>query len=173
MKTLILIASLLLATDLHAVDCPLSWPASTDTNTVGYGVFWGTSSGDYSSWTNVGNVTNYVLKGLVSNQLYFIVIKACDGKGEWTPVTSEGRWSAPLPPFSVPMVDPTQPQPFWTMKPVAYEVCIANRNIPMKIQMSEDLVTWTTVASSVWGFRTNVWATNKTHYFRAEAYAIP
>lgn len=55
----------------------VSWTANTD-DTVGYKVYWGTTSGIYDNNVDVGNVTTYQILNLLSGTTYYAVITAYD-----------------------------------------------------------------------------------------------
>ncbi|MFN3916628.1 MAG: N-acetylmuramoyl-L-alanine amidase [Flavobacteriales bacterium] len=71
-----------------------NWMASTDAHSdvVTYWFSIGTSAGatDVLGWTNVGNITSYTANGLtlVNNQLYYVNLKAENGAGLESAVTS-------------------------------------------------------------------------------------
>jgi hypothetical protein len=67
----------------------LAWDLSTDTNLAGYKVYYGTSPGKYSSGIAVGNVTTYVLTGLIKGQKYYLAITAYDKAGKESRFSTE------------------------------------------------------------------------------------
>jgi hypothetical protein len=51
----------------------LTWESTTDPALAGYKIYYGTASGTYDHFIDVGNVTTYKLTGLTQGQTYFIV----------------------------------------------------------------------------------------------------
>lgn len=58
----------------------VSWLPNGEADLLGYTVWWGTSSGSYSSSANAGNTT-YEITDLTEGERYFIVVTALDGDG--------------------------------------------------------------------------------------------
>ena len=56
----------------------LSWNPSTAANVGGYKVYYGTSSGVYTTSVNVGNNTSYQISGLQQGTPYFFAVTAYD-----------------------------------------------------------------------------------------------
>jgi hypothetical protein len=54
-------------------DLMLAWDPSTSTELAGYRLFWGTTSGQYTTTIDVGNVTTYTVPGLTAGTYYFAV----------------------------------------------------------------------------------------------------
>src|SRR5262245_2386425 len=71
-----------------AGDVNLAWDASSASNIGGYKVYYGTAPRQYTSPTNVGNVTTYRLTGLDPGT-YYIAITAYDASGVEGPYSSE------------------------------------------------------------------------------------
>ena len=69
----------------------LSWNAATDNESgvKGYKIYFGTSSGNYGTPVDVGNVTSYELTGLANNTTYFIAVSAVDNAGNEGPKSAE------------------------------------------------------------------------------------
>jgi len=59
----------------------LAWDASPDPTVVGYKVYFGAASGDYTNSANVGNVTNATFTGLVNGTTYYFAAASIDGNG--------------------------------------------------------------------------------------------
>lgn len=62
----------------YAADINLAWDASTSANVGGYKLYYGQTSGNYTSSVDVGNVTSYKLTGLADGVKYFIALKSYD-----------------------------------------------------------------------------------------------
>ncbi len=67
----------------------VSWPANPETNIAGYFVYFGPSSGNYTTITNVGNVTNYIIAGLSEGGTYFVGVTAFNTYGLESAMTNE------------------------------------------------------------------------------------
>lgn len=75
-------------TDLFGGTVQLSWyPPATNTDgspindLAGYRVYYGTTSGDYSNYVDVGNVTTYQIGNLTDGQNYYFAATAYDTSG--------------------------------------------------------------------------------------------
>ncbi|MBI5193292.1 MAG: fibronectin type III domain-containing protein [Nitrospirae bacterium] len=87
-----------------AGEASLSWtPPTTNvdgttlTDLAGYKVYYGTSSGSYSSILDVGNVTAYTLTNLTENITYFFAVTAYDTAGNESNFSSETSKTIPIP----------------------------------------------------------------------------
>ena len=59
----------------------LAWDASPDAGVVGYKVYYGGASGNYTNSALVGNVTNATFTGLVNGATYYFAASSIDGSG--------------------------------------------------------------------------------------------
>lgn len=63
----------------NAANVTLAWDANADSDLVaGYKIYYGKSSGNYSTNVDAGNVTEYTVTGLDSNTKYYFVATAYD-----------------------------------------------------------------------------------------------
>lgn len=68
-------------------DTELKWDASTESDIAGYDIVWrDTTSAFWTNSQNVGNVTNFVMKGM-SKDNYFFGVRAVDKNGNKSPVS--------------------------------------------------------------------------------------
>lgn len=68
-------------------DTELKWDASPDADVTGYEIVWrDTTSAIWTNSVNVGNVTNFVMKGM-SKDNYFFGVRAVDKNGNKSPVS--------------------------------------------------------------------------------------
>ena len=68
-------------------DTELKWDASTESDIAGYEIVWrDTTSAVWTNSQNVGNVTNFVMKGM-SKDNYFFGVRAVDKSGNKSPVS--------------------------------------------------------------------------------------
>jgi hypothetical protein len=58
----------------------LAWDPNTEPDLGGYIVYWGTSSGNYTYLTDVGNNTIHTIQGLEENRVYYFSITAYDSE---------------------------------------------------------------------------------------------
>ncbi len=54
----------------------MAWQPSADTNVVGYNVYYGLASGNYSTKVSLLNVTSTTILGLVEGKTYYFVVTA-------------------------------------------------------------------------------------------------
>jgi len=80
LKLIVLSSLLLISTSwfCSAGSLKLIWDANTEDDLAGYKVYYGTSSGNYEQPIDVGNVTEYELKGLNEGITYYIALTAYD-----------------------------------------------------------------------------------------------
>jgi hypothetical protein len=58
----------------------LAWDPNTELDLAGYITHWGTSSGNYTYLTDVGNNTIHTIQGLEENRVYYFAITAYDSE---------------------------------------------------------------------------------------------
>ena len=73
----------------------LMWNQSADTNVVGYKVYYGAASHNYTNVVLVGNVTNTVITGIVAGIPYYFAATTLTASGSESPVSSEIVYVAP------------------------------------------------------------------------------
>jgi hypothetical protein len=61
-------------------NCTIAWTARTEADLAGYRISWGTASGTYTSFTNVGLVTTTTCAsiGITSAGTYYLIVRAFD-----------------------------------------------------------------------------------------------
>ena len=67
----------------------LAWDSNTAPDVAGYKIYYGTASGTYDHAIDVGNVTTYMLTGLMQGQTYFIVTTAYNTSGNESGYSNE------------------------------------------------------------------------------------
>ena len=72
-----------------AASVNLRWKANTEPDISSYNVYFGTSSRNYGSPIPTGNVTSYVIDGLVEGRKYYFAITAVDTSGNESGFSSE------------------------------------------------------------------------------------
>lgn len=72
-----------------AAQIRLAWNQNTELDLGGYKVYYGKASRVYGNSVDAGNVVNFILDGLTSNQTYYIVITAYDNAGNESVFSTE------------------------------------------------------------------------------------
>jgi hypothetical protein len=75
----------------------LAWNASADTNVVGYNVYYGTSSGAYTSKIDVGGATNATINNLTEGVTYYFAATAYNIIGLESDYSAEVSYTVPVP----------------------------------------------------------------------------
>lgn len=73
-----------------------SWSASPDTNVVGYEIYYGGASGDYTNSIDSGNATTVIVTGLVPGATYYFAATAYDAEGNESIFSNEAIYTTPL-----------------------------------------------------------------------------
>jgi hypothetical protein len=94
---LFLSVPVLLSTSInaHAAQVTLIWDASTSSNVAGYKLYYGTVSGSYPYYVNVGNTTSYVLSGLSTGATYYFQATASTKAGSQSGYSNELSYTVP------------------------------------------------------------------------------
>lgn len=67
----------------------LTWNRSTSSEVVGYRIYYGVASGNYTNSVVVGNVTNHTISNLVNGVTYFFASKAYIANGNESSFSNE------------------------------------------------------------------------------------
>lgn len=70
------------AQNAQAADVTLAWDQNPESDVIGYKVYYGTSSGSYSTTVDVGNYTSCVISGLDIGETYYFVATAYTSEDE-------------------------------------------------------------------------------------------
>src|SRR5208282_500930 len=73
----------------------LAWNPSTDPTVVGYNIYYGGASGNYTNTLSVGNVTSTTVSGLVGGTTYYFAATTYNSAGVQSPFSSEVSYFAP------------------------------------------------------------------------------
>jgi fibronectin type 3 domain-containing protein len=73
----------------QAGQATLAWDASSPAGVIGYKLYYGTSSGNYSQSIDVGNSTSYTVSNLTDGQTYYFAAKAYDSAGNLSGYSNE------------------------------------------------------------------------------------
>lgn len=74
----LLFLSCLFLSAAFAAQIRIAWDPNSESDLAGYKVYYGTSSRNYGTPINVGNVTTYTITGLTAGQTYYIAVTAYD-----------------------------------------------------------------------------------------------
>ncbi len=74
----------------------LAWQPSTDTNVVGYNVYYGGASENYTNKISTGDTTSIVISGLIPGATYYFAATAYDDTGLESPFSNEASYAVPL-----------------------------------------------------------------------------
>jgi hypothetical protein len=141
------IAGLIVLTALFAVlpvkgaqTVNLSWNSSTDTNVVGYTIYYGGTSGLYTNQISVGSVTNASVSGLTDGTIYYFAATSRDAAGDQSIYSNETV-------YSVPSVA-TLSMKSMNVQGVALIAITAAGTVPSQwaVESSPDLKTWVIVS---------------------------
>lgn len=119
----------------------LTWNAIGNEGIVGYDVYYGTSSGNYSYVMGYGVTNDVVITGLDGDQTYYFAVTAVDEYGNETAFSNEASTAAPNP---TPMILEIETYTDGNGQPYAMEI-----NTPSTVfgnwemDYSTDLVNWT------------------------------
>jgi hypothetical protein len=92
MTALALLAAL---DNTRAASVELGWDASSDTTIVGYNVYYGTASGDYTNEVSVGNVTDVTISNLAPGVTYYFAATSVDSQGDESGLSPETPYIVP------------------------------------------------------------------------------
>ena len=97
MKKIIFLITLFLLIPCFAFGWILevTWNANTDSDLAGYKIYYGTSSGVYSTTIDVKNVTIYDITNIPDNRTYYIALTAYDTSGNESIKSNEVNIAVP------------------------------------------------------------------------------
>ena len=75
----------------------LTWNAIANEGIASYYVYYGTQSGNYGSSINAGDVTDFVVRGLVPGQICYFAVAPVDAYGNQGPLSNEASSPAAAP----------------------------------------------------------------------------
>lgn len=73
----------------------LAWNPSVATTVIGYDLYYGGASGDYTNLINAGNVTNATIYGLSAGATYYFAATAYDSLGDQSAFSMELSYTVP------------------------------------------------------------------------------
>jgi len=74
----------------------LAWDKSPDLGVVGYNIYYGVASGNYTNKVDAGNVTNRAISGLVEGRTYYFGATAYNSAGLESVLSNETGYTVPL-----------------------------------------------------------------------------
>jgi hypothetical protein len=133
----VVLAGLLASTQAKAVSSvSLQWLPNTDPSVVGYNVYYGGGSRQYTNVFSAGNTTTSVIDGLVEGQTYYFAVTAYDEFGDESDYSDETVYIVPGYLKMTPGINPGDP--FQIQFPVAPEHWY-------ELQASVNLTDWNTI----------------------------
>jgi len=78
-----------------AAQLALLWDPSGDSDVVGYNVYYGTQSGQYTTEVNAGNTTTYTVSNLQAGSIYYFAATAYDSYGYESAYSNELSYTVP------------------------------------------------------------------------------
>ena len=82
-------------TAAYAESIDLQWDPNTEPELAGYKIYWGTSSGNYTSSRDVGDTTSYTLTGLDEGRTYYVAATAYDGSDNESGYSNQISYTVP------------------------------------------------------------------------------
>ncbi|MGD8334649.1 MAG: fibronectin type III domain-containing protein, partial [Desulfobacterales bacterium] len=79
-----------------AEDVTIGWDANTEPELAGYKIYWGTSSGNYTSSKDVGKTTTATIDGVEEGTTYNLVVTAYDNQGNESGYSNQVSFTLPL-----------------------------------------------------------------------------
>ena len=120
----------------------LAWDSSTSPGVVGYRVYYGLTSGNYTSSVVAGNATTNTVSGLVNGVAYFFAVKAYDTNGlESTTFSNEISFVPGLPSLQIRVA--SNQQAVLTVSGLVGHT--------FDIQATPDFTTWTVIGNVTLG----------------------
>ena len=138
----------LLLSPVQALSVPgngvtLAWDRSPDSSVIGYRIYYGAASGNYTNSVAVGNVTTNAVQGLTSGVTYFFAVTAYDASGLESSFSNETSYTVPTGLPTVQLRVASNGQVVLTVR--------GQIGHTYEIQTSEDLKTWTATATATVG----------------------
>jgi len=153
LRWLICTAMLMALPALQAAAVTLTWSPSIDPTVVGYKVYYGVVSGDYTNSIDVGNVTNVVVTNLAPDTTYYFAATSYDILGVESVFSNEIAVTTPLATNSPPstnspavIASPT-PQNVSVSGQFSFDVS-GDSNEVYVVQASADLIIWVPVQTN-------------------------
>jgi len=118
----------------------LIWSPSTSPDIVGYNIYYGNASGDYTNEVSVGNTTNLTVSGLANGTTYYFAARALNSSGLESSLTQTS--------YSVPGLAAIIGRPILLTNGIAVPITGAPGSIYI-VQASTDLVNWVSLDTNI------------------------
>ncbi len=82
--------------NVYSAQATLSWNPNGEGDLAGYKVYYGNSSGSYSSNIDAGSQTSYTISNLVEGEIYFFAATAYDFSGNESGYSNEVNYNVPI-----------------------------------------------------------------------------
>jgi hypothetical protein len=79
-----------------AASVNLAWDPNTEPELAGYKIYWGTSSGNYTSSKDVGKTTTTTIDGVEEGTTYYFAATAYDSQGDESKYSNQVAFTVPL-----------------------------------------------------------------------------
>ncbi len=89
------VAFLIQSPAFAAQSVTLAWNPSTDPTVIGYDIYYGGASGNYTNTVSAGNATNITVSGLVAGTTYYFAATTYNGMGVQSPFSAEISYFVP------------------------------------------------------------------------------
>lgn len=92
---LITVFMIMFCNTAYSAQVTLSWNPNSESDLAGYKVYYGNPSRSYSTTIDVGNVTSYIVTGLIEGDTYFFAATAYDFSGNESGYSNEVSYTVP------------------------------------------------------------------------------
>lgn len=136
--------ALVLSSNQTGTAISLDWEPNPDPMVVGYNIYYGTSSGNYTTEISVDNSTSATLTNLVGGATYYIAATSHNAAGQESPASEEISFAVPNPPSAVPAAPVLALVRVPTGDGTSQLYITATGNVPANwtIESSTNLQTW-------------------------------
>jgi hypothetical protein len=118
----------------------VNWNSAPDTNVVGYNLYYGTVSQQYTNVIDAGNATNTTICGVVPGTTYYFAATSYTSSGWESTYSAEISYTVPPAPLPLVSIAPTSG---------GFNISVnGTAAFPYVILASSDLVNWVTLATN-------------------------
>lgn len=119
----------------------LTWSPSSSPDVVGYNIYYGGASEDYTNELSVTNKTNVIVPGLLNGRTYYFSARAFNSSGLESPYSSQSS-------YAVPTAAAIFGKPIFSNNTMSVAVTGLPGSVYV-IQASTDLVNWVSLETNV------------------------
>lgn len=141
----------------------LSWTPSASPNIVGYAIYYGGASGNYTNEISAGNTTTVTVAGLLNGATYYFAVRSINSAGIQSAYSIQAS-------YRVPSLVPMLARPIFSSKGMSITI----RGVPgylYVIQASTNLVNWISLETNLPPLQIS--DTNTARYKRRFYRAVP